>query len=144
MAGVAAVSPLGSVRRMTRYRAAGLAASVLLATFALAACSLAESRNVSAACKAAMESAAAVVDLDNDDALMATTETCENADEWIVALQHNPGAGSLVSYTVEDAEAFLDLVCIYSIESPVCLDAAAQGILTYELDDPRVLELNEG
>ncbi|MRX42342.1 hypothetical protein [Agromyces kandeliae] len=129
---------------MTWTRSAALAATGLAVACTLTACTVPEARRVSADCKAAMEGAAAVVDLNNDEALMATTEACTNADEWIVALQHNPGAGSLTSYTREDAEYLLDLVCIYSLESPVCLDASAQGILTYELDDPQVLELNAG
>lgn len=75
---------------------------------------------------------------------MATTEACKDADEWIVALLEDPSAGSLTSYTMEDAKEFLDLICTHFIESSVCLDAEAQGILTYQLDDPRVLELNKG
>jgi hypothetical protein len=89
-----------------------------------------------------MKVAADVASLDNDSELLATFDACESADDWIKSLQSNPGAGALVSYTTEDAEALLDISCVRAISTHVCIDAAAAGILTYDVDDPRLDELN--
>ena len=88
-----------------------------------------------------METAANVRGLDNDTELVATTNACRDVDDWVAAIIANPGAGALTSYTVEDAQSLLTMTCVRSIESAVCIDASAEGILDFELDDPRLKEL---
>ena len=108
-------------------------------SLALTACSAGGSPE----CSAAMKAAADVVELDNNAELMETLKVCASADDWIETLKGNPGAGALISYTTADAENLLDLSCVKAITTPVCVDASAAGILTYELDDPAVIELNQ-
>jgi hypothetical protein len=78
---------------------------------------------------------------ESDTAILATLDDCLTADQWINALQEHPKAGTLTSYTRQDAIEFLDMACIRRSDAAVCIDAAAQGHLTYELDDPRLVEL---
>lgn len=92
------------------------------------------------ACADAM-AAAELEPAESDRAILSTLDTCVTADLWIVALQAHPLAGTLTSYTRDDAVAFLDLACMRRVDAVVCVDAAAQGLLSYELDDPRLVEL---
>ncbi|TFD17865.1 hypothetical protein [Cryobacterium sp. TMT4-10] len=93
-------------------------------------------------CTTAMRAAADVSSSDNSVELLTTLAACASADDWILTLKANPGAGALLSYTTADAESLLDLSCVRAIATAVCIDAAGEGILTYELDDPRLKELN--
>lgn len=77
----------------------------------------------------------------SDTAILGTLDACETSESWIAAIQAHPGAGSLTSYTHEDAVALLDLACIRRIDAVVCIDASEQGHLTFELDDPRLPDL---
>ncbi|GAA1998529.1 hypothetical protein [Microbacterium ulmi] len=72
----------------------------------------------------------------SDTAILSTLDACVDAATWISALQEHPGAGSLTSYTEEDAVYLLDLACVRRIDAVVCTDAAAEGLLSFELDDP--------
>jgi hypothetical protein len=87
-----------------------------------------------------MKAAAVVGDLDNDTEMVATLDECASSADWILALKENPGAGAGLSYTTQEAEFLLDLACTRATRSAVCIDAADQNILTYELDDPRLQE----
>lgn len=78
---------------------------------------------------------------ESDTALLSTLDACETADAWIAALQAHPTAGVLIEYTREDAIESLDFFCVRRVDASVCVDAAAAGMLTYELDDPRLAEL---
>lgn len=78
-------------------------------------------------CATSMETAAAVEALDNDAELLATLTACETVDEWVAALQANPGAGSFESYTVAEAEELLSMTCARAPEAVVCVDGAASG-----------------
>jgi hypothetical protein len=95
---------------------------------------------VSAACTMAMQAAEREAN-ESDTALLATLDACETADSWIAALQAHPGAGVLIEYTRGDAIESLDSYCVRRVDAPVCVDAAASGMLTYELDDTRLDEL---
>lgn len=90
-----------------------------------------------------MESAAIATGNASDSAILDTTRVCADADDWITALKKEPAAGSLTSYTTDDAKQFLNVVCIHSIKSKVCIDAEKRGYLTFKLDDHRVLDLNK-
>lgn len=78
---------------------------------------------------------------ESDTLILATLDECEKADDWIAALQRYPEAGALIEYSRADAIEFLDMACIRRIDAPTCIDAAEQGLLSYELDDPRLPEL---
>jgi hypothetical protein len=74
----------------------------------------------SEACDTAMQAAAAVTQLNNDTELLATVEACQDPDDWVSGIQHNPGAGSLTSYTRDDAISLLQSICLQSPDSRVC------------------------
>lgn len=78
---------------------------------------------------------------ESETAILATLDKCATAENWFVGLQAHPTAGSFTSYTRPEAIDFLDLACIRRIDAVVCIDAAKQGHLTFELDDPRLPEL---
>ncbi len=78
---------------------------------------------------------------ENETAILATLDECETAEDWIVGLQAHPTAGSFTSYTRAEAIDFLDLACVRRIDAVVCIDAAEHGHLSFELDDPRLPEL---
>lgn len=119
-----------------RIRAAVLLGVTVSAAGVLAGCA----PSIPAPCDTAM-AIAAREETASDVAILATLDECVAADDWIAALQKHPGAGSLVSYTREEAIAFLDLACIRRIDAPTCIDAAEQGLLSFELDDPRLDDL---
>lgn len=95
-----------------------------------------------APCTTAMKTAADVVAMDNDAELLATLDECASASDWIHTVKEIPEAGGLLSYTTEEAESFLDSACALAVSSRVCVDAAEEGILTSELDDPPLDEPN--
>ncbi|HXH36246.1 MAG TPA: DUF2510 domain-containing protein [Plantibacter sp.] len=95
---------------------------------------------VSAACSDAMI-AAENEPFESEVALLATFDECGTAEQWILGIQEHPTAGSFTSYSRAEAIDLLDLGCIRRTDAVVCIDAAAQGHLTYELDDPRLVEL---
>ncbi|WP_240773590.1 hypothetical protein [Plantibacter sp. M259] len=78
---------------------------------------------------------------ESEVALLATLDQCGTSEQWILGIQEHPTAGSFTSYSRAEAIDFLDLACIRHTDAVVCIDAAAQGHLTYELDDPRLVEL---
>ncbi|MCI1019383.1 hypothetical protein HWD99_12170 [Microbacterium sp. C5A9] len=104
----------------------------------LTACST--SVSVSPACDDAMVAAEHETG-ESESAILATLDECENAEDWIVGLQAHPTAGSFTSYTRAEAINLLDIACIRRIDAVVCIDAAEQGHLSFELDDPRLPEL---
>ena len=122
------------MRRVT----CALALIAVLAAVGLTACS-ADARTTPA-CDAAMVAAEQETG-DSETAILATLDECATAEDWIVGLQAHPTAGSFTSYTRTEAIEFLDLACIRRIDAGVCIDAAEQGHLTFELDDPRLPEL---
>lgn len=119
-------------------RATAVVLSLIAIGISLSACS--GSPAIPEACGDAFDAAAREATT-SDTAILVTLDECENADTWITALQANPGAGALTSYTREDAVYLLDLGCIRRIDAVVCVDAAAEGLLTFELDDPRLADL---
>lgn len=78
---------------------------------------------------------------ESEVALLATFDECGTAEQWILGIQEHPTAGSFTSYSRAEAIDLLDLGCIRRTDAVVCIDAAAQGHLTYELDDPRLVEM---
>lgn len=94
----------------------------------------------SSACDAAMVAAEQETG-ESETAILATLDQCESAEDWIIGLQAHPTAGSFTSYTRAEAIDFLDLACVRRIDAGVCIDASEQGHLTFELDDPRLPEL---
>lgn len=78
---------------------------------------------------------------ESEVALLATFDECGTAEQWILGIQEHPTAGSFTSYSRAEAIDLLDLGCIRRTDAVVCFDAAAHGHLTYELDDPRLVEL---
>lgn len=94
---------------------------------------------LSAACSDAMI-AAENEPSESEVALLATLDECGTSEQWILGIQEHPTAGAFMSYSRAEAIDFLDLACIGRTDAVVCVDAAAQGHLTYELDDPRLVE----
>lgn len=81
-------------------------------------------------CLDAFGTAAAVSDLNNDAELTATLAACEDVDDWVLSLQQNPGAGSLTSYTRDDALDLLGIVCaVDEGGSKLCASAAEDGLI---------------
>lgn len=104
----------------------------------LTACSA--SVTVSPACDDAMVAAEQETG-ESETAILATLDECATADDWIGGLQAHPTAGSFTSYTRAEAIDLLDIACIRRIDAVVCQDAAQHGHLSFELDDPRLAEL---
>ncbi len=77
---------------------------------------------------------------ESEVALLATLDQCGSSEQWILGIQEHPTAGSFTPYSRAEAIDFLDLACIRRTDAAVCVDAAAGGHLTYELDDPRLVE----
>ncbi len=94
---------------------------------------------LSAACSDAMI-AAENEPSESEVALLATLDQCGSSEQWILGIQEHPTAGSFTSYSRAEAIDFLDLACIRRTNAAVCVDAAAEGHLSYELDDPRLVE----
>ena len=88
---------------------------------------------VSAACDDAMSKAASVQDEDNDAELDVTATACKSDAEWVAALEAHPGAGTLTSYTDDDANFFLQGMCLdpsnKASRAPVCVDAIKRHLL---------------
>jgi len=94
--------------------------------------------SMAAAAIAAAENAG----FENDAEMIATLSACDDVSGWVDAIKAFPGAGSLTSYTTEDAHYFMGLVCVRDPHTPVCEDASVLGLLDFKLDDPRLAELN--
>lgn len=79
-------------------------------------------------CSEALRAAAEVEEVDNNAELLASLTSCETADDWIAALQQNPGAGGRTSYSPAEAARFLWLNC-GSLEpnAAVCIDGIEKG-----------------
>jgi hypothetical protein len=90
-----------------------------------------------------MSAAADASDADAEDALVATLSECRTVDDWVAALKEHPSAGALTSYSTADAHSVLNLVCLLGPESVVCSEAAERDLLDFDLDDPRLRELDE-
>lgn len=95
------------------------------------------SEQISPECATAFAAAEAEAATD-DTAILSTLDVCGTSESWIAGIQARPGAGSLTSYTRTDAVALLDLACIRRVDAPVCTDASTRGLLTFEMDDPRL------
>ena len=93
------------------------------------------------ACSSSMV-AAENAGFENDAEMIATLSACDDVSGWVDAIKAHPGAGSLISYTTEDAHYFMGLVCVRDPHTLVCEDASVLGLLDFELDDPRLAELN--
>ena len=93
------------------------------------------------ACVSSM-AAAESAGFENDPEMIATLSACDDVSGWVDAIKAHPGAGSLISYTTEDAHYFMGLVCVRDPHTLVCEDASVLGLLDFELDDPRLAELN--
>ncbi len=121
---------------MTNIQSATLLLAAVTVVASLSGCSPA----VSSACGDAMQSAE-YESVQDDAALLATLTACPTAAEWITAIKQHPGAGIYTDYEDGRAESMLDSACIRAITAPACIDASKQGILTFDLDDPRLTEL---
>jgi len=94
----------------------------------------------SASCDTAFASASAK--LENDAELFETLLECNSVDDWVAGLKANPAAGSLITYSTDDAHEFLNLICIRQPEAELCAEASSRGILDFDLDDPRLRDLD--
>jgi hypothetical protein len=106
---------------------------------ALAGCS----SSVPAACGDSMSTAADASETDAEAALVATLSDCRTVDDWVAALKEHPGAGALPTYSTSDAHGVLNLVCLLGPGTVVCADAAERDLLDFELDDPRLRDLED-
>jgi hypothetical protein len=106
---------------------------------ALAGCS----SPVPAACADSMSTAAEATDAQADTALVATLSECRTVDDWVAALKEHPSVGALTSYSTSDAHDVLNLVCLLGPDTIVCGEAAERDLLDFDLDDPRLRELDE-
>lgn len=79
----------------------------------------------SPACAASME--AADEDAQNEVLLTRTLTDCESANEWLSALERNPGAMWLVGGT-PIGKLDLQTACHTATTAPVCRDAASAGV----------------
>ena len=98
---------------------------------------------VPAACGHSMSAAAEASDPDAESALVATLSACRTVDDWVAALREHPSAGAQTSYSTSDAHDVLNLVCLLGPDTVVCADAADRDLLDFELDDPRLGELED-
>jgi hypothetical protein len=126
---------MGSVKRASVLIGCALATGAM----ALAGCS----SRAPEACGNSMAAAADASDTDAEAALVATLSRCRTVDDWVAALNEHPGAGALTSYSSSEAEDVLNLVCLLGPDSVVCAEAADRDLLDFELDDPRLRELEE-
>lgn len=76
------------------------------------------------ACDESLAAAAAVPSLNNDAEVIASLDACPDANWWVRSLIRNPGAGSLASYGVSDAQALLRLACASAPATLVCTQAS--------------------
>jgi hypothetical protein len=116
----------------------GILVSLSLIAGALVGCA----SGLSADCNSAM-TLAEYESVQDDAALLSTLTACPTAAEWIAALQAHPKAGIKTQYSYADAAQSLDWTCVRAIEAPACIDASKQGILTFDLDDPLLDDLQE-
>lgn len=84
---------------------------------------------VSESCRDAMRTAEAEPDSTRADPLIdATLSACSTAEEWVEALRLHPGAMGLSTAAVV-SELHLQIVCYDQAGTPVCVDAAARGLV---------------
>jgi hypothetical protein len=82
------------------------------------------------ACVSAFEAAAAVpLDDVNDIEFDRTVRDCVGVDEWASGLKRYPDALGQYTVTDSDVPSAIRTVCFDNESTPVCLDAAAQGML---------------
>jgi hypothetical protein len=126
---------MGGVKPAPALIACALAAGGM----SVAACS----SSVPAACGDSMSAAARASDPDAESALVATLSACRTVDDWVAALREHPSAGSRTSYSTSDAHDVLNLVCLLGPDTVVCTEAAERNLLDFDLDDPRLRELDD-
>lgn len=78
-----------------------------------------------------------------DDAALDTLEACVSVVDWKVGGHKYPEAAGWTEITDEDLDFTLDGWCVQYIKAATCQDASSEGILTFELDDPRLDELQK-
>jgi hypothetical protein len=82
------------------------------------------------ACVSAFEDAAAVpLDQVNDTEFDRTVRDCSSVDEWVSGLKGYPDALGQTTVTDSDVPVAIRSVCSGNEGTPVCQDAAAQGLL---------------
>lgn len=82
-------------------------------------------------CEQAIAAAAAVpLDAVNNDEVFESLVACSTAAEWIVGIQGSPDVFGVTSIPDADIPIYLQTVCYEQyLQSPVCMDAEAQGLL---------------
>lgn len=82
----------------------------------------------SSQCMSAMETASAEKDPTGADPLItASLSACTTVDEWLSALEIEPGVMGMVDGTTPDLQS-LQIVCHKAKAAAVCVDAARKGI----------------
>lgn len=81
-------------------------------------------------CNDAVVAAAAVPgDLSNNDEVYVSLIACGSVAEWGSAIVANPGVFAVTSVAQSEIEFYTMIVCSGAEETPVCIDAAAQGMI---------------
>ncbi|WP_344097623.1 hypothetical protein [Microbacterium deminutum] len=82
-------------------------------------------------CEQAIAAAAAVApDAVNNDEVFESLVACSTAAEWIAGIQGSPAVFGVTSIPDADLPIYLQTVCYDQyLQSPVCMDAKAQGLL---------------
>lgn len=116
-----------------------------LVMLSLTGCTAAEpEESQSPACAAAWRDLDAVTnasDAEYEEAGYATLDECTTVAQWKSGGTRYPEAAGWTEATDENLDLTIDSWCVTSIRSAVCVDAAEQGILTFDPEDPRLEEL---
>lgn len=82
-------------------------------------------------CEQAIAAAAAApLDAVNNDEVFESLVACSTAAEWIAGIQGAPEVFGVTSIPDADVPIYLQTVCYDQyLQSPVCTDASAQGLL---------------
>jgi hypothetical protein len=102
---------------------------------------------MSASCASAWSELDAVKyasDAEYEEAGFATLNECTTAAEWKAGGRKYPEAAGWTKATDENLNLTLDTWCVVHIKAVACQDAAEQGILTFDPEDPRLDELQRG
>lgn len=81
-------------------------------------------------CAEAVNAAAAVPGAEtNNDEVYVSLIACPTFDEWFTAVRAAPGVFAVTSVAETDDELYAMVVCFGAEETPVCVDAAARGLV---------------
>lgn len=94
-------------------------------------CSGADEPNVPTRCLELMRDAADAPIVTDEEVpeLIETLTACESADAWVDALRAHPAAMGVEDAASVDPELDLQVVCFGREGTPVCADAAADGLI---------------